>query len=223
MSTKFTRVVLIFTLMAFSLGCILRVAAGEEPGKQPVESPKAVFYTVKEGDTLNSIAERHGVSLQSVIRANRLSRTVIHPKQVLLIPGANPDFEMALSRGYTRDDVIMLARAIHAEARGESFTGQVAVGAVILNRLKSEQFPGSIREIVMQKHNGTFQFTPVQDGSINLEPDETAICAAIQAMAGHDPTNGALYFYNPETATDQWIRTLQIQTRIGNHVFATKA
>lgn len=163
------------------------------------------------------------MTLQSVIRANRLSRTVIHPKQVLLIPGANPDFEIALSRGYTRDDVFMLARAIHAEARGESFTGQVAVGAVILNRLESEQFPGSIREIVMQKNNGTYQFTPVQDGSINLEPDEIAICAAIQAMAGHDPTNGALYFYNPETATDKWIRTLPVQTRIGNHVFATKS
>ncbi|MFZ5651256.1 MAG: cell wall hydrolase [Bacillota bacterium] len=223
MSTNFTRAVLIFTLMAFSLGCILRAASGEEPGRQAAENHKAVFYTVKEGETLHSIADRHGVSLQSIVRVNRLSRTVIHPKQVLLIPGANPDFEVALSRGYTRDDVMMLARAIHAEARGESFTGQVAVGAVILNRQKSGDFPGSIREIIMQKHNGTYQFTPVQDGSINLEPDEIAICAAIQAISGHDPTNGALYFYNPEIATDQWIRTLQIQTRIGNHVFATKA
>lgn len=222
MSTNFTSAVLILTLLFFSFGSIIRAAAGEDPARSAVESGRAVFYTVQDGDTLYSIAERHGVSPQSLIRANRLSRTVIHPKQVLLIPGDNPDFEMALSRGYTREDVMMLARAIHAEARGESFTGQVAVGAVILNRLKSGEFPGSIREIVMQRQNGTYQFTPVKDGSINLEPDEIAIYAAIQAIAGHDPTNGSLYFYNPEIATDQWIRSLTIQTRIGNHVFATK-
>jgi len=133
-----------------------------------------------------------------------------------------PDFEMALSRGFTRDDIILLARAIYAESRGESFMGQVAVGAVILNRLESQEFPNTVREIIMQKHKSTYQFTPVQDGSISLEPDDTAICAAIQAIAGLDPTNGALFFYNPETASDQWIRTLQVQSRIGNHVFASK-
>lgn len=68
-----------------------------------------------------------------------------------------------------------------------------------------------------------FQFSPVGDGSINLEPDETAINAAIQALMGRDPTKGALFFYNPRTASDQWIRTLPVVTRIGNHVFATKA
>lgn len=222
MSTSFARAVLVIALLAVCSGFVMGAAAGEDKYIETYESRKMVFHTVREGETLYSIADKNGVSLQSLIRANKLSKTVIHPKQVLIIPGVTPDFEIALSRGFTRDDIMLLARAIHAESRGESFTGQVAVGAVILNRLESREFPNTLREIIMQKHSGTYQFTPVQDGSISLDPDDTAICAAIQAMAGLDPTNGALFFYNPETASDQWIKTLEVQTRIGNHVFASK-
>jgi len=222
MSTSFARAVLVIALLAVCTGYVMGAAAGEDKYIDTYENRKMIFHTVREGETLYGIADKNGVSLQSLIRANRLSKTVIHPKQVLIIPGVTPDFEIALSRGFTRDDIMLLARAIYAESRGESFTGQVAVGAVILNRLESREFPNTLREIIMQKRSGTYQFTPVQDGSISLDPDDTAICAAIQAMAGLDPTNGALYFYNPDTASDQWIRTLEVQTRIGNHVFAAK-
>lgn len=221
MSTNFTRVIFFSLLLTLIFGSVMRAAAGNNTATVMNEL-KTSFYTVQDGDNLSLIAGKTGVSISLLIRANRLSSTVIHPKQVLLIPGNNPDLEIAISRGYTREDILLLARAIHAEARGESFTGQVAVGAVILNRIKSQEFPSTIREVIMQRNRSTFQFSPVGDGSINLDPDDTAISAALQAIEGHDPTNGALFFYNPDTAGDQWIKTLPIIARIGNHVFASK-
>ncbi len=190
-------------------------------GADTLSESGAVCYTVKKGDTLSGIAENFGVPLRLLVKANKLNSTLIHPDDVLLIPGRSADLEAVLSRGnFSREDLYMLARAIYAEARGESFTGQVAVGAVILNRLESPQFPKTIREVIMERNSSTYQFTPVADGSINLEPDDTAVNAAIQAMMGWDPTDGALFFYNPRIASDQWIRTLPVMARIGNHVFA---
>lgn len=215
MNKKLTKVCLVVFLTVFVLHGVVGALASEEKKDR-------VFYTVRAGDNLSVIAEQNNVSLHELIKANKLTKTIIYPNQVLVIPGRIPDFNLAISRGYTRDDVMYLARAIHAESRGEDFTGQIAVGAVIINRLKSGEFPNSIREIVYENNKGVYQFSPVEDGSINLEPDETAVCAAIQAMAGQDPTNGAIYFYNPEVATDKWIKTLPVIAKIGNHVFATK-
>ena len=120
----------------------------------------------------------------------------------------------------SQEDIYLLARLIHAEARGESMRGKIAVGAVILNRLESPDFPKTIREIIYQKNDRVYQFSPVEDGSINLEPNESAWRAAEAAAAGEDPTNGSLFFYNPDIATDEWIKTLPVSTVIGNHVFA---
>src|SRR6056297_2432751 len=114
-------------------------------------------------------------------------------------------------------DVEILARAIYAESRGEPYKGQVAVGAVILNRVKSANFPNSIEKVVYQDG----QFSSVQDGQINLLPNETALNAAKEAINGKDPSKGALYFYNPKTAkTLWWLNTRDKLTEIGNHVFA---
>ncbi|MGB9803534.1 cell wall hydrolase [Desulfofundulus sp.] len=181
-------------------------------------------YTVKAGDTLYDIARAYKVPLAKLMDTNNLKDTIIRPGDVLLVPDRiNDHIPSTLSRGgISREELMLLARLIHAEARGESFTGQVAVGAVILNRVASPGFPKTIREVIFQKEKNVFQFSPVEDGSIYLEPDETAINAALEALTGRDPTNGALFFYNPRTATDRWIRTLPVVTRIGNHVFATK-
>lgn len=118
--------------------------------------------------------------------------------------------------GYTDADTYLLARCIYGEARGESYTGQVAVGAVVLNRVKSPEFPNTIAGVIYQKN----AFTAVNDGQINLEPNETAISAARDAMNGWDPTGGCLYYYNPVTATSQWIFSRETVITIGNHVFA---
>lgn len=117
---------------------------------------------------------------------------------------------------YTSYDLYLLAKCIYGEARGESYTGQVAVGAVVLNRVKSSQFPNTISGVIYQKG----AFTAVSDGQINLTPNQTAINAAQDAMNGWDPTYGCLYYYNPATATSSWIFSRQTVTTIGKHVFA---
>lgn len=117
---------------------------------------------------------------------------------------------------YTSSDLYLLAKCIYAESRGESYTGQVAVGAVVLNRVASSSFPNTISGVIYQRH----AFTAVSDGQINLEPDKTAMNAASDAMNGWDPTYGCLYYYNPAVATSSWIFGRQTVTTIGKHVFA---
>ncbi|WP_261305120.1 cell wall hydrolase [Paenibacillus andongensis] len=108
-----------------------------------------------------------------------------------------------------------LARIIHSEARGESFLGQVAVGAVVLNRVQSEKFPDSITEVIHQPG----QFSAVDDGQFNLKPNLSAYRAAKAALNGLDPTTGALYFYNPDIAQASWSKKRPAKITIGNHVF----
>lgn len=114
------------------------------------------------------------------------------------------------------NDLYLLAKCIHAEARGESYIGQVAVGAVILNRVASPDFPDTIYGVIYQP----WAFTAVHDGQINLEPEASAYQAAMDALNGWDPTYGSLYYYNPVTATSQWVFNRQTVTVIGKHVFA---
>ncbi len=118
--------------------------------------------------------------------------------------------------GYTSSDIALLARLIHAEARGESYTGQVAVGAVVLNRVRSSSFPNTISAVIYQP----YAFTCVNDGQINLSPNQTAFSAAKDAMNGWDPSYGSLYYYNPAIATSKWIFSRKTVVTIGKHVFA---
>lgn len=110
----------------------------------------------------------------------------------------------------------LLARCVYAEARGEPYTGQVAIAAVVLNRVRSSSFPNTVSGVIYQKG----AFTCVSDGQINLTPNQTAYNAAKDALNGWDPTNGCLYYYNPATATSKWIWSLKVQLTIGRHSFA---
>lgn len=114
-------------------------------------------------------------------------------------------------------DVQLLARAINGEARGESYEGQVAVGAVILNRVKSSKFPNTIAGVIYQPG----AFTAVDDGQINvpIEEGSTVLKAARDALNGWDPTNGAIYYFNPDTATSDWIWSRPLIKTIGKHRF----
>lgn len=112
-------------------------------------------------------------------------------------------------------DLNLLARVINGEARGESYEGQVAVGAVVLNRVRHSSFPNTITEVVYQ--DGAF--TAVSDGQINKPVLASCKNAARDALNGNDPTGGAVFYYNPETATSSWIRTRTIIKTIGKHVF----
>ena len=113
------------------------------------------------------------------------------------------------------EDKLLLARLIYGEGRGEPYEGQVAIGAVVLNRVESPDFPDTIRKVIYQKG----AFDAVSDGQINLTPNETAFLAAEDALNGWDPTGGALYYWNPATATSPWIWRINITGQIGRHVF----
>ena len=112
-------------------------------------------------------------------------------------------------------NVDLLARLVYGEARGESYTGQVAVAAVVLNRVKHSSFPNTISGVIYQ--SGAFD--AVSDGQINLTPNSTARKAAQDAINGWDPSYGAIYYFNPDTATNKWIWSRPMTVTIGKHRF----
>ena len=114
------------------------------------------------------------------------------------------------------NDIMLLARIINAESRGEPYVGQVAVGAVVLNRTKHPSFPDSISGVIYQP----YAFTALNDGEWNSKMHESAYKAANDAMNGWDPTYGSIYYYNPAKTTNTWIYSRPVTTTIGNHVFA---
>lgn len=117
--------------------------------------------------------------------------------------------------GLTSNDIALMANAVYGEARGESFEGQVAVAAVILNRIKDPNFPDTIHGVIFQPR----AFTAVDDGQIYLTPNETAKRAVQEAINGWDPTYGCIYYFNPDTATSAWIWTREQIITIGRHIF----
>jgi N-acetylmuramoyl-L-alanine amidase len=120
--------------------------------------------------------------------------------------------------GVTNTEIKLLAKAVHSEARGEKFKGKVAVAAVILNRTEEKGFPRTIKGVIYQPK----AFTAVSDGQFHLKPSKEAYRAAREALKGYDPTQGAIYYFNPETATSSWMKKEAKKhdtIRIGRHVF----
>ncbi|TVX97604.1 spore cortex-lytic enzyme [Cohnella terricola] len=117
--------------------------------------------------------------------------------------------------GFTDKDMKMMANAVYGESRGEPYEGQVAVAAVILNRVKSPEFPNTPTGVIFQPG----AFTAVADGQIWLTPNDSALKAVKDAMSGWDPSDGCLYYFNPETATSKWIWTRPQYKTIGKHIF----
>ncbi|WP_445671763.1 cell wall hydrolase [Paenibacillus sp. FSL L8-0708] len=115
------------------------------------------------------------------------------------------------------NEMDILAKVIYSESRGEPYVGQVAVGAVVMNRIQSSQFPDNINEVVFQKG----AFTAVSDGQYWLTPNQTAYLAALDAVRGWDPTNHSIYYFNPDTATSAWIWSRLQNLKIGKHIFAS--
>ena len=120
------------------------------------------------------------------------------------------------SASTTNRNLDLLAHLVHGEARGEPYIGQVAVAAVVLNRTRDSRFPSTIAGVIYQPG----AFDAVADGQINLEPNDQSIKAAKDALNGWDPSGGAIYYYNPATATSKWIWSRQIIKKIGKHNFA---
>lgn len=184
-------------------------------------------HRVVSGESLYKLAKQYGCTVSEIKKLNGLSGNVIQPGQILKMPaggrktGSNTTAKVTSSRGgayqrtYTQAEWDMLAQVVYGEARGEIYDGQVAVAAVVLNRMEHDGFPDTMRGVVFQKN----AFTCVSDGQYYMTPDRTAYQAALEAMQGTDPTGGCLYYWNPVTATSRWIWTRTIETRIGNHVF----
>ena len=154
-------------------------------------------------------------AVKSFQRKNGLTVDGIAGTNTLRAMGIYTSASTSSSSSSHSSDINLLARLIYGEARGEPYTGQVAVGAVVLNRVRSSKFPNTIAGVIYQ--SGAFDV--VADGQINMTPDATAKKAASDALNGWDPTYGSIYYFNPNTATNKWIWSRPHTITIGKHRF----
>ena len=150
-------------------------------------------------------------------RKNGLTADGIAGTKTLQAMGIYNSSSSSSSSSTNSSDLNLLAKVVYGEARGEPYAGQVAVAAVVLNRVKSSSFPNTIAGVVYQSG----AFTAVSDGQINLTPNQTAYNAARDALNGWDPSYGAIYYFNPNTATNAWIWSRPHLVTIGKHRFCS--
>ncbi|NMA82687.1 MAG: spore cortex-lytic enzyme [Epulopiscium sp.] len=165
-------------------------------------------YGQKTWEAVRKFQQKNGLKVDGIAGKQTLEKIGVSVQQT----------QAASSNLDSNRDLYLISAAIHGEARGEPYVGKVAVGAVILNRVKHPSFPNSVAGVVYQPG----AFDAVADGQINLTPDESAKKAARDALNGWDPTNGAIYYWNPSTATSKWIWSVPITSQIGKHVFGKK-
>ncbi|BDH61637.1 hypothetical protein MTP04_17670 [Lysinibacillus sp. PLM2] len=172
------------------------------------QADAATSRTIQYGETYWKIAKGFGVPINTLMNTNN-SKPLIAGQSMIL-----PNSPISVA------DKDLLARLVRAEAVGEPYAGKVAVAVVVLNRVKSDQFPNSVRSVINQISNGHYAFTPVANGQIKLPADAESKRAVNEAIALMGKGNGSLFFYNPKTATSSWIASREITVKIGNHVFA---
>ena len=227
---KVTKKILVAVMLAalFFAGAATFTAAGNTQAEAPalvrVGSTGAEVKTVQQklknwGYYTGSVDGIYGAATKAAVekfqRKNGLTVDGVAGPKTLAAMGISGSAVSAKS-GYSNSDTYLLAKLIYGEARGENYTGQVAVGAVVLNRVKSASFPNTVSGVIYQKG----AFTAVSDGQINLTPNDTAVKAAKDALNGWDPSYGSLYYYNPSTSTAKWILNRKVVVTIGSHVFA---
>ncbi|MBW9158292.1 LysM peptidoglycan-binding domain-containing protein [Clostridium tagluense] len=181
-------------------------------------------HNVARGDTLYLIAKKYNITLDKLRIANDKWDDNIYPGDVFKIPTASTNVKATPLNSskvipYSNSDVNLLARLINAEAGGESYDTMLSVGAVVVNRVQSSQFPSNISGVINEKSNGYYQFTPVMNGMINKAPTDIATKAAYESLKGSDPTNGALYFFE-NTVTNKWLTSKTVAAVKGNLTFA---
>ncbi|WP_226376910.1 LysM peptidoglycan-binding domain-containing protein [Oceanobacillus halotolerans] len=195
-----------------------------------VPSGQVTTHQVTSGDTLYSIATQNGTTVDAIKQANQLTTNVLKEGQTLNIPSGNiaapvnatpPAPQTEQQTTVNQEEIEWLAKMIYSEGRGESLEGQIAIGAVIMNRVESPLFPNNVKDVLFEKSNGYYQFTPAETGSINTaKPNAQNMEAAKRALDGEDPTNGALFFYNPDKTSSPYLKSRTVSTVIGNHTFA---
>lgn len=184
-------------------------------------------YTVQRGDTLFLIAQKYKMPLAELQRANNIYTDKLDVGQLLAVPASgsgqaySPASKPAPTQtaSYSAEDLDLMSRLIMAETQAEPYNAKVAVGAVVMNRVKSGQFASSIKDVIYQKYGEYYQFTPVANGWINRPADTDSINAAKDALNGTDPTNGALWYYD-DSCTNQFMLAKKVSVKIGHMVFA---
>lgn len=193
--------------------------------------PEYVIHVVSKGENLSRISSLYGLSYQEVAIYNDImDPNIIFVDQELKIPLDEAVRERLAVRTLasrqavapSERDTQLLAKVIHWEARGESYSGKVAVGAVVLNRIKSSKFPNTLRAVIYQPK----QFSGADTTAFaNIKPDSSSLDAAKEALRGSDPTNSALYFLNQDKVIARrgglpsWLQRLSFTVKIGNHWF----
>jgi len=186
---------------------------------------RARMHTVKSGDTLSKIAGWYGVSLAQLRKANNKWDNMIYPGQQLNIPASSGSGTVTIASSskavvsYTQAELDLLARLVKAEAESEPYAAKVGVAAVIVNRIKSDLFPDTITSVINEvSSNGYYQFTPVENGMIKKPATQQDRDAALEALNGSDPSNGALFYFD-DSATNKWLWSKPIKAWIGRMVF----
>lgn len=195
-----------------------------KPGQ--VLNVPAKTYKVVSGDSLYIIAKKCSISFDNIKIANNNWSDTIFPGDVLNIPITSTNGQVTPTPPntsgvikYSASDVDLLARLITAESGGESHDAMLSVGAVVVNRVQSSQWPNTISGVINQVCDGYYQFSPVLNGMIKKPASQAAITVASEALKGSDPTKGALYFYD-NTVTNKWLTSKPVAASLGKLTFA---
>ncbi len=211
------KICFILLIIIFITTTALTVFATSRRGSSGSEVRKIQEKLKRWGYYSGSVDGIYGSGTESAVKkfqkANGLKADGIAGKATLNAMGISSS--SSSSGGNNSNDLNLLSRVVYSEARGEPYVGQVAVAAIVLNRVSHSSFPNSVAGVVYQ--SGTFD--AVSDGQINLTPDSTARKAAQDAINGWDPTYGCIYYFNPSTATSKWIWSRPQVLTIGKHIF----
>lgn len=173
-------------------------------GFETTSSATGHTISVKSGETSWKVINKSNESALDLVKANHDKFPSLYKEEI----------------NVSDQDKELMARLVSAEAKGEPYEGKVAVAEVIINRVEHDQFPDTVEEVVFERVSGTYAFSPVQNGEINKPADEESIEAVEQAINVSENDSNAVYFYNPDIATDKWILSRQVTKTIGNHRFA---
>ncbi|MCA1061263.1 spore cortex-lytic enzyme [Rossellomorea aquimaris] len=205
---------------AFSSQVLQRGATGEDVIELQSRLKYIGFYTSKVDGVfgyntywaVRIFQDEFGLRVDGVVGPKTKEKLV---KATVYDKGGSTGGSSNVPNGFSQNDIQLMANAVYGESRGESYTGQVAVAAVILNRVRSSSFPNTVAGVIYEPG----AFTAVADGQINLTPNETAKKAVLDAVNGWDPSDGAIYYFNPDTATSSWIWSRPQIKQIGKHIF----
>lgn len=221
---KYKRLLIILMIL-FSVGAVFALAhnnnveATSRYGSRGEEVKQIQTKLKRWGYYNGSVDGIYGTQTVNAVknfqRKNGLTADGIAGPATLKALGITSSSGSSQTSGSNSSDINLLSHLIYGEARGEPYTGQVAVGAVIMNRVKSSSFPNSIAGVIYQRG----AFDAVSDGQINMSPDSTSKKAAQDAYNGWDPSYGAIYYFNPATATNKWIWSRPLTITIGKHRF----